>query len=262
MQPTRKDRGQIRPAHRRRHQIPLCIGSHKRASLIEQISSPVLRRWNGNLPGVHALRRPGPLIIPEKENRILANGSANRPAKLILIERPARRRKEIPRIQIGIPHKLENIPVKRVRPRFGNHINLPAAKFPILSIEIIRQNAKLGDRIKIRNNRRAHIHVFFHVAAVHDEAIRKFPLSINRNRSRIQIARRRKHARAHILHRLRRNRSHRRNSRLQRQQIRKAPPVQRHRRHLRPVNHFAHLRAGGFHVELIVNHGHHIRPRS
>src|SRR5207244_6221368 len=50
-----------------------------------------------------------------------------------------------------------------------------------LGIEVICQNAKLRNRIEIRNNTRSAIHVLLNVTSVHQKAIGRFSLSTDRN---------------------------------------------------------------------------------
>ena len=121
------------------------------------------------------------MIITEEENLVLANGSAEGGAELVLVECAARVRKIISRIEIRVAKKLENVAVKSVRPGLGYHIDLAAAKFSVLGVEIIRENAEFGDGIEVRNNRGAHVDVFFDIAAVDDETVGKFALPVNRD---------------------------------------------------------------------------------
>ena len=131
--------------------------------------------------------------------------------------------------------------MKRVGAGFRDDVDLAAAEFAVLGVKVVRQNAELGDGIEIWNHRRAVVHVLFDVASVHDEAVCKFALPVDRNRAGIQIAGGREHARAHVLHGVARDRGNGNNSGLKGQQIGKAAAVQRHGCHLSTRNHFAIL---------------------
>ena len=86
-----------------------------------------------------------------------------------------------------------------VVPGFCDHIDLPRRKLSILGIEVARDNAEFRDRVKVGNNRRACIYIFFCVAPVHAEVVRRLPLSIHRNRAGVERPRWIENGRAHVL---------------------------------------------------------------
>ncbi len=212
-------------------------------------------RWNRNLAGIHSLRRASSLIIRKEENPIFLDRSAERAAELVLVECPASGRKKVARVEVRVAHEFEGVPVKCVRAGFRHHIDLAAAELAVFRVEVIRQNPELRDGIEVRNDCRAHIDVFFHVASIHEECVRKFPLAVDGNGPGIQITGRRKRARADILHRARGDGSGGNYARLKRQQIGKAASVQRNGSHLRAGYDFAHLRVDGLHAGGGLAHG-------
>ncbi len=131
--------------------------------------------------------------------------------------------------------------MKVVGAGFGDDIDLAAAELAVLGVEVIREDAELGDGIEIGNDCRAHVDVFFDVASIHDETVGEFPLAVDRDGAGIQIAGGREHGRAHVLHGVGGNRSDRSDSGLESQQIRVASAIERHSRHLRAGDNFAHL---------------------
>ncbi len=94
------------------------------------------------------------------------------------------------------------------------------------------------------------------------KTVGKFPLAVDRDGAGIQIPGGRERARAHVLHGVGGDGSDRRNAGLEGEQIRKAPAVQGHGRHLRAGDDLAHLRAGCFNVELVFDDGNDIGPRA
>jgi hypothetical protein len=61
---------------------------------------------------------------------------------------------------------------------FGNDVDLATTEFPVLCIKIASNDAELGDRIKIRNDGCAGIHIFFGIAPVHTEVVGKLSLAV------------------------------------------------------------------------------------
>jgi hypothetical protein len=58
----------------------------------------------------------------------------------------------VPRIEISVAEELEDVAMKGVRSRLGDHINNTAGEAPVLRVHVARQNAKLGNGIKVRDN--------------------------------------------------------------------------------------------------------------
>jgi hypothetical protein len=84
------------------------------------------------------------------------------------------RRKEIAGVERCIPEKFNGAAVNLVASRFSNYIN--DALVAVFGVEIVRENAELGDRIEIGNDGSAAIHEFFDIPAVHYEAVGVFAL--------------------------------------------------------------------------------------
>ena len=78
-----------------------------------------------------------------------------------------------------------------IRPGLGGDHYLSPAVITVLSIEIARQHPEILNGVEIRNERRAHVEIFLHIASIEAETIAGFPLSANREVARIQISRRR-----------------------------------------------------------------------
>src|ERR1700691_2550344 len=129
-----------------------------------------------------------------------------------------------------------------IGPGLSNHVDLSAAKLAIFGIEIARENAELGNRIKVRHNRSAHVYVFLGIAPIYDEGVRKLALSIDRNGAGGQIAGRRKKACADILNRICIDGRGGRTSGLQREQVSETAPVQWNGGHFTTCDHFPQLR--------------------
>ena len=112
----------------------------------------------------------------------------------------------------------------------GDHA---AVVVPVLGIEVVGQHSELFNRIEIRNDGGAAIHVLLHIDSVHQEAVGRLPLAIDGQVPRIQITRR-VEASGNARHddgawQQGRDRGH---SRLDGQQVRVAPSIQRERGHL------------------------------
>src|SRR5262249_8534284 len=81
-------------------------------------------RWN-KLPCVcRILAEDRPLIASKKEQLVLDDWSAERPAKLISLQSAAFRRKVWPGIEEVMAEKVEEIPVKLIRARFRYRTHL------------------------------------------------------------------------------------------------------------------------------------------
>src|SRR5579875_3898914 len=66
---------------------------------------------------------PKALIVSEKEQLVLADGSAERSSKLILMKRLDGRGKKVAGVQAVIAQKLPGISVNFIRPAFGRNID-------------------------------------------------------------------------------------------------------------------------------------------
>ena len=76
---------------------------------------------------------------------------------------------------------------------------MSAGVAPVFGIEVAGQNAELGYRIQIRDDRCSAIDVLFHIATVDNEGIGKFTLAIDGNRARIKISGWRKRTDTYVL---------------------------------------------------------------
>jgi len=59
-----------------------------------------------------------------------------------------------------------------IRSGFGHYVDLAATVIAILRVEVVGNNAKLGNRINIRNQGGAILQLFFRVGAVDHKAVR------------------------------------------------------------------------------------------
>ena len=106
--------------------------------------------------------------------------TTQRAAELILSKRRPGRVKVTAGIQIRIAQKFKCVAVEGIASRLGDHGDHAAVIIPILRIEITGEHAKLFNRIEVRDNRRAAIHMFLHINAVHQKPVRRFSLPRNR----------------------------------------------------------------------------------
>src|SRR5579872_1007389 len=93
----REQIGEIWPAH----------AAGERARQIRQIAGTVCKRRDRDQPGVDALSRTCALIVPEVENFVFLERTANGSSELILVEKAAIRREEVAGVQVGVPKELE-----------------------------------------------------------------------------------------------------------------------------------------------------------
>src|SRR5215470_14594775 len=113
----------------------------------------------------------------------MLNWATNGPAEFILVigANLSDRIKIVSRIQVGIAHEFEDVPVQGIGARLRNDVDLPAAVVPVFRVVVIGKNAELGQRVKIRNGRRATIPEFLDDKTVQQEAVVCFTLSIDRD---------------------------------------------------------------------------------
>src|ERR1700678_4124409 len=133
--------------------------------------------------------------------------------------------------------------MKSVASGFSDDIDLAAAEFSILRVEVAGDNAELINRIQVGNHGRAGVDILFHVGAVHAEIVGELPLPIHREGARIERARRVENGGAYILYGSGGNRCLRSNSGLQREQVSVGAAVEWNRGHLPSGDHLAQLRA-------------------
>ena len=114
--------------------------------------------------------------------------TAERAAELILPKGRAVRIEITAGIQIGIAQEFEGIAVEGIAPGLGDDVDHAAVVIAVLGIEVVGEDAELINRIEVRHDRRASIHVLLHVNPIHQETIGGFSLSVDRQISWIQIA--------------------------------------------------------------------------
>ena len=88
---------------------------------------------------------------------------------------------------MGIAQKLKPAAVDFIGPGFSCDHHLPAAVVSVLSVEITRQHAEILNGIEIRDERRGHAKIFFHVISIEDKAIAGFTLAANGEIAGIEI---------------------------------------------------------------------------
>ena len=175
---------------------------------------------------------------------LLPDRSADRAAELVLPVEAALRRKEIARVESGVTQKLEAAAMQLVGAGLGDHIDDAAAVVAVLGVEVVGQDAELGDRIEIGHDGSAAVHQLLHVAAVDHEAVGVFALAADRLVAGVQTAGgSNRHRSAGHDDRVGLLRGHRHDARLKRQKIGEAAAVERDRGHDLAANDFAHLGA-------------------
>ena len=182
-----------------------------------------------------------PLVIAEEEKFVMDNRPANRSAELIAVKLGARRsgnlrardgirivvRKEVAGIHLVVAEKLKSVSVELVRARLGDDIDQAAAVVPVLCVEVRGLNSEFGNRIEVGDNRRPVAAAFLDVAPVYEESVRILPLPADRHVAgglTSVLARRSRH-----------------DARLQRHEVRVAPPIKRHLGHVATGDDLAHF---------------------
>ena len=99
----------------------------------------------------------------KKKIRVVTDRAAEGPAKLVLAEGSAGGRKVVARVQIGIAQKIECVAMKSIASGLGDDIDLAAAEFSILRVEVAGDDAEFINRIQVGNDGRAGVDVLFHV---------------------------------------------------------------------------------------------------
>ena len=202
----------------------------------------------------HALDYSIALIIRKEKDLVALDGPAESAAKLVLvIGRPLSAGKVIRGVEIRIAQELKRVSVVLVGAGFCYDVNLAAAVVPVLGVIIIRQNAKLGDRVEIGNCAGAGKSRLLYKYPIQDETICRFTHAIHGERAGIQIARYLWRGKACGYERARvgsgRLGRRRNDAGLQCQQIGIASSHQRDVGHLLPGNYLAHLSALGIDVQ-------------
>ena len=143
-----------------------------------------------------------------------------------------------------VAQEFEDIAVECIGTGLGNYADLASAELAVFRVEVTGENAELGDGIQVGNDRRAHVDVFFDVAAIQHEAVGELPLAVDGDGAGVQIAGGRKCADSHILSRAGCERRDGRDAGLKGEQVRVAASIERHRGHLFACDDFTQLRIG------------------
>ena len=113
----------------------------------------------------------GSLVVAKKENFVFLYWATHCSAKLVLNVDAAGWGIVVPCIQAGVAQKLEDVAVKAVGSGLGDDVDLTAAVVAVFCIEVIGNNAKLSDRVKVWNQRGAVVHAFLRISSIDHESI-------------------------------------------------------------------------------------------
>lgn len=164
-------------------------------------------------------------------------------------------------VQVGVAKKFEGVAVPIIGTGFGYHIDLAAGIVAVFGVEVIGDDSEFGDGIEIRNGPGTRKTSLLHENSVQKETVRSFAHAIDGVSAGVLIAGncwRRKTGRSKLaaqtaVHaRLLRD-----DPGLEWKQVRIATSVEGHVGHMLPGNDFAHLRAGGIHVQGETGHFNH-----
>ena len=140
---------------------------------------------------------------------------------------------EIAGVEVVIAQEVEGTAVEGIGPRLGDGIDQAAAVIAEFRVEVIGDDAKLGQRIEVGQDRRSTIVTFLDVAAVDVEAIGHFPVAAYGVPSVASVV----------------CAAVRGDAGLKRQQAEITAAVQRDGRDAVAADDFAHLGAGGLHLQ-------------
>src|SRR3974377_100575 len=107
------------------------------------------------------------------------DGTAESATELILAEGSAGGIKVAARVEDRVAKKFEGVAVKCITSRTrddGDHASIVVT---IFRIEVVGEDAKFLDGIKVRNNGSSSIHVFLHVDSINHKTVGRLPLPIN-----------------------------------------------------------------------------------
>ena len=180
-------RQQVRP-------VPTVHRPCQRARNIGEVPGALCAGWNRNESGLNPLRGPSRFVIGKEEHLLPLERSPNSPARLILIECGSLRRKVVPRVERGVAKELEHVAVQHIAARLGDDVDDAAIVVTVLGIEVVRQDAELIDRVEVRHDRCAAVHVLLDVATIHEKAVRGFALATDRHITRVELSGRRDRA--------------------------------------------------------------------
>ena len=236
-EPTAQNAGKITPIHSLA--AVRGIRTLQRIGLVDQVPCPIRSGRHGEvLCGADNLFCS--LIVTEPKHLVAADGAARRPAELVLNENPALGREVVLGVQICIAQKVEGVTVYLVGTGFGHHVDLAATVIAILRIEVVCNDAELGNRVNIRNQRGPVLQFFFRVGAVDHEAVRVGASAVDGEGSHTACCR------IFLI---------RRDARLKGKQIDERSAVQRDGGDLLFLDHLTHLSTLCFHLQGIRTHG-------
>ncbi len=146
------------------------VGRDERRRLVTQTSGTIGRgRYGEELCLPDGL--PGSLVVGEEEYFVPFDRTAHGSTKLVLNINSAGWGIVVSGIQVGVAQKFEDVAVKAVGPGLGDDIDLAAAIVAIFCVEVIGNDAKLGDRVEVGNQCGAVVNAFLRISAVDHKPI-------------------------------------------------------------------------------------------
>lgn len=95
-----------------------------------------------------------------------------------------------PGVERRIAQKLESVAMEPVASSLGDHGDDAAVIVSIFGVEVVGQHPELIDRIEVRNDGCAAVHVLLHIDPVHQEPVHGLVLAVDLEVAGIQVARR------------------------------------------------------------------------
>ena len=189
------------------------------------------------------------LIVGEEEDPVADDWAAERAAPLVSLVVALLDIVVVVEVVVGVQPlvapELEPGAAELVGAGLRDHVDQAAGVVAVLRVEHVRQQAELGNRIEVRDRRRAVAAPLFDTSAVHHEAVGVLALTADGHVAGGEVA-------GHAARRV--GRVHGHHARLQSQQIDIASPVQRLRRHRLAVDDVAELGTGGLDVDAVGRH--------
>ena len=122
-------------------------------------------------------------IRDKEEGAVLYDWSAERPAKLVLIELWVDGIEVALRVENLVSEIFVDVAVPVIRSGLGDHVDDCAGVASVLRVERIADDAKFFDRVRSRLNRRQVHELIVRVAAVHAEVVGAIAAAVHRNRT-------------------------------------------------------------------------------
>ena len=198
------------------------------------------------IPGADAGNSSGLLNVGEEEQFVLHDRTAKNATELMLLQFRLGWVEVTGRVQALVSVELEQGSMEAVGSGLRHRVHHRAGKLSVLSAEAVGEQAKLGDRIGIRNQARAHIPRFVYLGAVHQESIGIFRLTVGGHIPGRTVETGSGTAIVVAAVRIRR-----RNAGLKGEQIEIGAAVQRHRQNLRRFDRSAGRRAHGLDLQRV-----------